>query len=123
MKTQIIVPPLNSNCPTLKLYEEAKNLITTYQQAVTEQTENTTLVCPHCHHEQQIKTSTFVKDYYYETPYGASGGDKYHEMDTSLYVCNKCSQTPQLAESLKSQSELFNIIKYRRDNILHDRYC
>lgn len=122
MKTQIKVPTLNNKCPTHEQLAQAKNLINKHQQAVIQQTENTLLICSHCQHEQLIKNTTFVKDYYYENPWGCSGGDRYHENDTSLYVCIACSKMPNLPETLNNKSQFFNVIKYRRDNKIHDSY-
>jgi DNA-directed RNA polymerase subunit RPC12/RpoP len=122
MKTQIKVPKLNNECPTPEQLTQAQNLIHKHQQSVTQQVENTLIICPHCQHEQLIKSTTLVKDYYYEEPWGCSGGDRYRENDTSLYLCNECSKLPSLPEPLKIHSKLFNDIKYRRDNKIHDNY-
>jgi hypothetical protein len=122
MNTKVKVPALNNQCPTPEQLNQAQSLINKHQESVTQQTENTLLICPHCQHEQLIKASTFVKDYHYESPHGCSGGDKYHENNTSLYICNECLEMSDLPESLKIQAPLFNIIKYRKDNQIHNSY-
>ena len=48
--------------------------------------------CSHCERRSKVKSTSLLSEYYYEEPYGCTGGDMWH-FSQYIIVCGKCYGT------------------------------
>lgn len=48
------------------------------------------LLCHHCGRRSEIKKTTYIQPYWYERPYGCTGGDTWHLSREGRFVCLHC---------------------------------
>lgn len=79
-------------------YEEIINGLSSYDPIITE---HSTILCKKCGKRSQVKNVEFGRYYWYETPYGCTGGDCWH-MNGFIIVCPKCGEWEHVHEASKT---------------------
>lgn len=64
--------------------------------------------CPHCTQRTKVSGTTIVREHFYISPHGCTGGD-YWRFNHYLVVCEKCSAVNKVI----ADSDLYNFVDTR----------
>lgn len=107
------LPLMHKYAPSEKQINWAHKIIALEKKYKVEQFANSSLQCPHCQAEQAIKETTVIFNYYYEEPWGCTGGDNYIPVDGVDYICNSCKRLPSLPDGYSGYSDFYKATKYK----------
>lgn len=73
-----------------------------------------------CGHQQNLSETNYIQTHWYESPYGCTGGDTWHEGEGN-WICNECGHRNRLIPSwCKFPNCEDRSIKYKFKSIIEE---